>query len=284
MAAIDSITADLLDSLPPSRLYKYCPARLSFFDEPILRFTPPMELNDVFDSIPACTSLFADKQSWSDIEPEIDLLADTEMERILIRFLFENRDEPAYKELLELTVNHRSRQVRNNVHGLFTKCQLGILCLSEIGASMRMWGNYAESHRGYVVELEPRASFFSNPKAIRLQKVAYEKERLDIPISELRQKKYEILTTKSAEWAYEIEYRYIHTDTAELPTRSIKGAEITGLAPLDLEAIKGIILGVNASGELKVKAAKFCVEHSIPLKQAKPDPTTYTLSIGPYKK
>ena len=31
-------------------LYKYMPFRLSFFDDPLLRLTPPSDLNDPFDS------------------------------------------------------------------------------------------------------------------------------------------------------------------------------------------------------------------------------------------
>lgn len=55
----------------PTSLYKYCPLRLSFFENQMIRFTPPMELNDIYDCMVSISGLFPESSLWEEIEDMI---------------------------------------------------------------------------------------------------------------------------------------------------------------------------------------------------------------------
>ncbi len=114
------------------KLYKYMPLRKEFFEDPLLRLTPPSALNDPFDSKPTDSGI--ERKSIFFFEP--DPLDDENISS--------QKQKEYYKRDLE--------------YGLE---QYGIISLTENPYSLLMWAHYADEHRGMVVELSCDASTFN---------------------------------------------------------------------------------------------------------------------------
>lgn len=113
-------------------LYKYMPLRFSFFDDPLLRLTPPSELNDPFDSKPTQTG----------IEKKL-------------KFFFEDQDEAD-----ESGVD--PQEIRASYEDSLQKGldQFGIVSLTEDPYNLLMWSHYANEHKGLVISISCSSSTF----------------------------------------------------------------------------------------------------------------------------
>lgn len=279
---------------PPMSLYKYLPAKRAreFFEKPVLRFTPPSELNDIFELKPPVrdASFEQDEDGWDwlakinggDFEPSMPLDK-------WVNF-FDNesldRDESEYLEYLKMLRDlHTMQQQRGAA---------GILSLSSINDSLLMWSHYCVNHAGFVIELdaatqlikpEPDGRIFGKPK-----KITYTEERPSIPIANIsRQLKKSkqwslyflpLYFTKSKDWSYEEEWRVVTREVDNLNTIiDDKGREIKGFTLLPVKAIKSVILGFRADSDLWEQARTFSREHNIILKQAMPDRLRFALNI-----
>lgn len=178
-------------------LYKYMPFRASFFDDPLLRLTPPSALNDPFDSKP--TQLAINKKS---------------------HFFFnasrEDDDEP-------------NDELRSYYENDLRYCleRFGIISLTENHKNLLMWSHYAKDHSGVVIEVSNEHPIFNYHHLTHRQcgvskqhpiKVEYTNVRpgQDIPDTAI----YEYFeynfhthfaTVKGTPWEYEQEYRYLLT-------------------------------------------------------------------------
>lgn len=179
-------------------LYKYMPFRVSFFDDPLLRLTPPSALNDPFDSKP--TQLAINKKS---------------------DFFFNARraddDEPDDDEL-------RSFYENDLRHGLE---KFGIISLTENHKNLLMWSHYAKDHSGVVIEVSNEHPIFNYHHLTYRQcgvskqhpiKVEYTNIRPGQDIPETAIYEYfeynfytHFATVKGTPWEYEQEYRYLLT-------------------------------------------------------------------------
>ena len=164
----------------------------------------------------------------------------------------------------------------------------GILSLTKIPNSFDMWSQYANGHRGFVIEFKD--DFYRHPlmksKAgdeYPVRKVEYV-EDYSICLDDLVDENHEIPTEvihnelffkKTSRWEHECEYRmvrsledhqdyqspktnynYIYTDTKKY------------LFPFDWSIVSSIILGTNMSTENKRQIVQCCKEHNIPLFQS----------------
>jgi hypothetical protein len=120
----------------------------------------------------------------------------------------------------------------------------GIICFSENLESLLMWGHYASSHRGFVVEFDPNHSLF-NPE--EFGGITYSKDR---PIAEAaeRMQHQKVLLTKSIEWEYESEHRLIK-QLAKLNQAMRRDKKEKHYVELPCKAVKAVYFGCKIPKE-----------------------------------
>lgn len=122
---------------------------------------------------------------------------------------------------------------------------IATFCLSETPHSSPMWAHYGSNGEGVVLEFSLQSEFFAeNPS----MKVRYRSKRPTVKNT------LKALTTKSAEWAYEREWRCLR----ELPSTRSRGdmflpADQAVSVPFPFEALTAIIHGYDS----RVSAEKF---------------------------
>lgn len=178
-------------------LYKYMPFRTSFFDDPLLRLTPPFELNDPFDSKPSQAAI------------------DKKME-----FFFDGGND--FEESDTNSIDIRSTYEDDLRTGLNN---FGIISLSEDPSNLLMWSHYAEEHKGMVVSISCDYSTFEYHSLFTESCKLSKKEPVKVIYSNIRPG-YEMpedtiyeyfeenfhshfATIKGDSWFYEKEYRYL---------------------------------------------------------------------------
>lgn len=178
-------------------LYKYMPFRSSFFEDPLLRLTPPSDLNDPFDSKP--TQAGIDKK---------------------IKFFFEDQDELDDTESNSIDI--RSSYERGLRNGLD---QFGIISLTEDPYNLLMWSHYAAEHKGLIIAISCDDSTFeyhdlltescgiskTAPTRVTYSNVRPGIEMPDTAIYEYFEHNFHshFAMTKGNDWIYEKEHRYL---------------------------------------------------------------------------
>lgn|GEM_PF-2319917 len=174
-------------------LYKYMPLRPNFFDDPLLRLTPPTSLNDPFDSKP--TTLAIEKKAAA---------------------FFDSSDS---KKVKKSARDHYCQSLETGLN------HYGIVSLSEDPYSLLMWSHYANEHKGMVISVlaDEHTFHYHDPftencgiSKTTPQKLLYSSRRpgFEMP-DETIYEYYEhnffshIAFVKSDEWIYEKEYRYL---------------------------------------------------------------------------
>lgn len=105
---------------------------------------------------------------------------------------------------------------------------LGIYCVSEDPRSELMWAHYADSNRGFCVQL----GVYNDPIFFHAQKVNYTDERISVPLfTESRPQGH---LYKKLSWAYEKEWRLSFLD-------------VKGKLRLRNNSVVGVIFGTRAS-------------------------------------
>jgi len=162
----------------------------------------------------------------------------------------------------------------------------GILSLTKVPDSFDMWSQYANGHRGFVIEFKD--DFYRHPlmqsktsDEYRPRKVEYVEDysiNLDdlvdkngfIPVEVIQN---ELFFKKTSRWEHEHEYRMVrpladHPDYQLHETSYAYTDDNVYLFPFDWDCVSSIILGANMSIENKKEIMKCCEEHNIPLSQA----------------
>ena len=180
-------------------LYKYMPFRLSFFDDPLLRLTPPSDLNDPFDS----------KPTQAGIEKKI-------------KFFFDDRDDRDDLEDAEAESGIRAAYEKDLRSGLD---RFGIISLTEDPYNLLMWSHYAAEHKGLVVSISCDSSTFEyhdkfteicgvsklKPTRVKYSNMRPGYQMPDSTIYEYFEHNFytHFAMTKGNDWIYEKEYRYL---------------------------------------------------------------------------
>jgi hypothetical protein len=124
----------------------------------------------------------------------------------------------------------------------------GILSLAGIGDHALLWSHYADSHRGYCVELDARrlaTELFdlarTDEEAVDVHSINYaDVLPIVLPSSDDevdRERHMTLLTTKSDVWTYEQEWRFIWIGKTALPKY------------IDREVIRRVIIGCQMPQE-----------------------------------
>ncbi|EKF9154346.1 DUF2971 domain-containing protein [Vibrio cholerae] len=168
-------------------LYKFFPARESFFDNFLIRVSSKDSLNDPFE-----------------VNPSIDFYMD----------FFDKVGCPGYSG------DPKSKHVLyNNIKAMLNHSKLkiqpleslGIISFTEDKENLLMWSHYADQHKGFVIEFDIEHEFFSKTYSNgidfvgSINRVLYKKKRLE----SLNEYLIEPYFHKSDEWLYEKEHRLL---------------------------------------------------------------------------
>lgn len=129
-----------------------------------------------------------------------------------------------------------------------------VLSLTEKPNNILMWGHYAQSHSGFVIEFDKDSSFFHQRRSNKdeygfLRKVIYQRELPNNDPYSTEQLVNHFLT-KSLDWEYECEWRMLLVSLDAYKKININD-KIFDLYPFPSSAIKNIILGCNISKKLR---------------------------------
>lgn len=83
-----------------------------------------------------------------------------------------------------------------------------MLCFSEVWDSLLMWGHYARGHRGVCLKLAVNRDLLPSEGDL-LEPVRYSTHYPETRIGDIEESWKPYLLTKSVEWLYEKEWRYI---------------------------------------------------------------------------
>lgn len=193
------------------------PLRPSFFDDPLLRLTPPSALNDPFDSKP--TNIGVEKK--------------------LEFFFAEDSDSRNQSEDTEGIRKSYENDLRTGLDNF------GVISLTEDPYNLLMWSHYANDHKGIVISIYCDASTFEYHDSFTENCGVSKKEPSRVIYSN-RRPGYEMpdnaiyeyfehnfyshfALTKGNDWIYEKEFRYIlrvnEVDVAIVKARDDEWAE-----------------------------------------------------------
>ncbi|EGR0724564.1 DUF2971 domain-containing protein [Vibrio cholerae] len=181
-----------------SKLYKFMPFRLQFFEDQLLRLTPPNDLNDPFDAKPSIEAI-----------------------RRKAAFMVDQHGEGA-GFLTDADLLHHADTVD------YLKSELskyGIISLTEDPYNLLMWSHYADEHKGIVVGYDELDTMLLvsddclseyDPATSMPLPVKYTRKRPDDKIDdeyiyEIAEKSFfqQIALVKGDDWIYEKEHRIL---------------------------------------------------------------------------
>ena len=124
----------------------------------------------------------------------------------------------------------------------------GIACFTQAYDNPLMWSHYANNHKGFCIEYGVRAMNVLDEPEFGQFYVQYASELSKICVSEALFAPHQVMNrmigTKSADWAYEKEWRLVHfekkAELADLPTGIEISALIAGfkMEPKDIEKLR----------------------------------------------
>jgi len=129
----------------------------------------------------------------------------------------------------------------------------GILSLTQEPDSIPMWAHYAAAHTGFVIAFDPERIVFKDAiESRKLRPVKYVSERVSLTRGlpgEPWVRPEAVFRTKSKQWEYEHEWRWIET---EIPSDWIFPSSVGELflGPAPPVAIREIIVGCRAAPHL----------------------------------
>jgi len=202
---------------PPSILYKFVsPARLNVLLDREIRFTQACTLNDPFEF--SLGRPVPDAEGLGHFEEKTDRMR---------------------------------REQKLDESRIF-----GVLSLAEENNSIRMWAHYAADHTGFAIGFDVESSWSRQAIAERkLDVVRYISERIAstrLSRDHPELKVDDIFLTKSKEWGYEKEWRWIERRNPREYARVVPaaGGELRFVRPFPPESVREIILGYRSSSAL----------------------------------
>lgn len=234
-------------------LYKYLDLpRIDILQNSLIRFTQPGAFNDPFELKPSFDLM--SKKDISAMNEAIKKNCSTDEERKA------KTAEELNKMLttLAMGINRVTEKIENPV-GCYSlnnneiassvfDSKYGILSLTNDPNNLLMWSHYADNHRGFVLQFDENHDFFKTSyfdnQEFSLTKVEYSSERPVLSYSNLHSP--EVYYRKSPCWSYEQELRLIKP-LSEASKIIEDHVYPIALFELPIEAVRGIIIGVNVS-------------------------------------
>lgn len=210
---------------PPPRLYKYenfDAQSLRNLKSQVLYFGSPLGFNDPYD----CA-----------LTPNFAPLSDEEVDAIREYYLQITDTPPAPRKQLETFTRKQMREMLLRAGNAAISASIerflktrGVACFSERNDDLLMWSHYGGRYKGFALEFDTSTEPFQ-----KVRQVHYVETPPQLPLkSMLLDQEYDpvadLFCTKSKSWAYEQEWRAIH---------SAAGTEYTYPA----ESLTGIYFG-----------------------------------------
>ncbi len=257
----------------PSALFKYLsPARVNVLDDLLIRFTQASSLNDTLELRPPVKGVASDeKLAELANERQIPKLRDMilpeikeNLERICPGLL-----EQCLSSFIPECVRQTKLKHEKNPHAVFdTLDQLfGILSLTETPTDVRMWGHYADGGRGFLIEFDPKHSWFHAKRAERdsfrhMRQVIYASSRPNKHLLDVTD--LEFLYTKWEAWRDEREWRILRcfNDAAKKCDAHDPYGNDVLLFAIPPDSIKSIVLGFSASRDFETAVRSILANNS----------------------
>ncbi|ASC64587.1 hypothetical protein B9P52_09850 [Achromobacter denitrificans] len=281
----------------PKRLYKYLvPERVDAVENAVLRYSPFGAFNDPFEGRPHVTEIATDEDlliTMNEVMPD-ELrrgyeslpqhvrarLSYSLFSQLAVHF-FEKQKPLLLQQVQAFTPDFTDRMYKS------IDSALGALCLTEAPDNQLMWGHYAASSSGFVLEFDAYHSHFDERRSESddfryLRRVCYRDERPSGPMSQMNATDW--MLVKSSHWSYEREWRIF---------RALADAKIVLSStpyPIHLfsfprQALTSVILGARISSQTETSIRQALDSHSeykaVQLKRARVDASRYSLCIDP---
>ena len=286
--------------IAPETVYKYVVAdRIDVLRNANIRFTPPLNTNDIFEvrqtiemlAGPKMEELFAEQAKTIDINQSIaEALKDTPLAGMspeVLKQLFQGATgddfESSLQSVLGLMLKNAVLPAMNSpqaIDDLLTKLGSDLICLSlsDRFDISPMWAHYAGNSTGFVIAFNTKNGFFRRGEEGErqgLQKITY----FDGKLPEVMDDPYAALISKQKDWAYEREWRlYLKADQASDALKI--GEETIHLVNFPRDAVQRVILGTRVSNELasSIKSILTSDYPHAPLTRVRADRATASLT------
>lgn len=254
-------------------IYKYFPPpRVDFLDSYLVRFTPPADLNDPYECLPAIPVSVLERgmeRILDGINNAIPILVGTAQQRKFAKKKLAERKR-VLRERFNTVDKMREQYYRVNIDRF--NSHVGILSLSRRWNSALMWSHYTSSYAGYCVGFNRDHKFFEAYKTDKgdrseLLSVRYGQDRVVLLGGELSDDDaFNVVLRKSNDWSYEEEERLVAV--LELFTKKIDASPYPyHLFEVPKDAISEIIVGQRSAPELIKKAKLAAKKLQVPLYQ-----------------
>jgi hypothetical protein len=262
---------DLKRPRPPAILYKYVVAdRLDILRNGNIRFTPPLNTNDIFEvrqtfgllAGPKMQAMFEERLQAADIDKAIsDALVGTPLAGLTVDEVKAVFSAATGHDIAPTIHNWVLSALRTRVYPAWNSPQAIDSLLTDLGGSLMglslaerfdsspMWAHYADNSAGFVIAFDTAHEFFKRgDEGDRqgLHKITY----FDGQIAELMDDPYAALISKQRDWSYEREWRLC--SKVDQASRTIGTDDQTiHLVDFPKQAVQRVILGLRADDKLQ---------------------------------
>ncbi len=256
--------------MTPAFYYKYTKHSLETLQELQLKVTPPNALNDPFEFRPSIQAEMTRKKI------EQLLQNDAELRKLHAQWRKEGcvwdfneftrqikRDRESFIALILDGFQPKLAEYRRSYQDEVSK-QFGVLCLSANCSSILMWSHYADSHKGAVLALDAKHSFFQDHA---FDPVEYSDEKVfldptwDEQSKERQSYNRDVIRRKSVQWKYEDEIRALYRlDTCN---KTIIGESTLYFVKIPAELFKKVVFGAKCSAGYREKVKSLAIQQKL---------------------
>jgi hypothetical protein len=223
------------DRARPQRLFRYFPEKASdFFSARKLWFSALKDYNDPFDTL-----------------PRFDIMQESQRKHAIMReFAFlPSGVEPNWQTFRKTKERESSDFLAEGCEVLAQECRewaskhLRLVCFSEQVTELLMWAHYASSHRGFVIEFDPKHALFASDEFRKVDYVLADERPTVEDVEDQSQEDFrKMLCRKSRDWDYEAEWRLVKLANSLDVGRRRDGLEMSCLE-LPSGSVRALYLG-----------------------------------------
>jgi hypothetical protein len=256
----------------PPKLFKYQPIASGSHTIDNLKnnqiwFSKPYLLNDPFDCAISLNINGTDEEFLEFYYVMVKMIPDPAAQEAASKLLANGKLNPSFKaHIIEYQLELSQRKVDDEFS------QMGIACFSERIDSVLMWSHYAEGHKGLCLEFDTNYPPFQDRE--KLHQVVYSNSYPSVsPVAVIHDLHLPItpLITKSNDWNYEKEWRFIMAN----------GNNLFQYTP---NALTAIFFGCSMHDDDKKEIASILAKSSVHLYNMKRSITQFKLEVEPYTK
>jgi hypothetical protein len=238
-------------------LFKYCGVSGAMVLKNLeIKATPPNEFNDPFEFSPVVRTDDPKARARRDAERVVTHPAFFELNRGSFQHCgtfaefqkFARENIGKVQAMLEAATPQLDTHFQSEVLDTLSR-KFGVVCFSADPTDPLMWGHYAASHTGLVIEFDANDALFNNPSFL---KVDYLLDRVYYNPSDGANEAAvaAFARRKSPHWSYEQESRLIIDLSL---TRKVAGTPPVFLFSIKPELLKSVTLGLRSSAAIRAE-------------------------------